>query len=97
MPGWILRLSALAFALRHLLATLAVAAGMAVLVLAALALWLAFDGAWTTLGFVSQIPTLAAMQALVLARIAGRLGLAGALMDLYRGQAEADAPLAPRA
>jgi hypothetical protein len=87
-------LSAFAFALRHLLTTLAVAAGMAVLVILALALWLAFDGAWTTMGYVSQVPTLIAMQALVLARIFARVGLAGALMDVYRRQTAADAPLA---
>ena len=87
-------LSAVSFALRHLLATLFVTGGMAILVLLALALWLAFDGAWATLGYVRQIPTLVAMQALVLARIAARLGLAGALMELYRRHPGSDAPVA---
>jgi hypothetical protein len=90
-------LSALAFALRHLLATLAVMAGMAGLVLVAFGLWLAFDGAWATMGFVTQAPTLLAMQALVLGRITARLGLVGALMELYRRQGGIDSPLAERA
>jgi hypothetical protein len=87
-------LSAFAFALRHLLATLLVAGGMAGLVLLSLALWLAFDRAWTTAGYASQVPTLIAMQALVLARIAARLGLAGSLIDLYRRHAADVPPLA---
>jgi hypothetical protein len=90
-------LSGLTFALRNLLATLGIMAGMAALVLAAFGLWLAFDGAWTTMGYVTQAPTFLAMQALVLARIAARVGLAGSLMDLYRRRAPLDPPLAARA
>jgi len=78
-------LSALAFALTHLLATVAVAGGMAVLFVLALALWQVFDQAWTAIGYRTQLVTLLAMQALVLARILLRVALAGALMDLYRG------------
>ena len=50
----------------------------------ALALWQAFDQAWTTIGYRTQLVTLLAMQAVVLARIVLRVALAGALMDLYR-------------
>lgn len=87
-------LSGLAFALRHLLATLAVAGGMAALFVLALNLWQAFDQAWATTGYRTQIVTLLAMQALVLGRIALRVALAGGLMDLYRRQAGGDAPVA---
>ena len=90
-------LSGLSFALRHLFATLATAGGMAVLVFLALALWLAFDHAWTAVGYRTQVPTLLAMQALVLARIVLRVGLAGALMDLYRRHAADDPPVAEAA
>jgi hypothetical protein len=87
-------LSGLAFALTHLLRTMAVAVAMAVLGGVALALWLWFDQAWPTTGFRTQIVTLFAMQALVLARILLRIALAGALMDLYRRRAPESAPLA---
>jgi len=77
-------LSGLAFALTRLRATMAVAGGMAILFVLALALWQMFDQAWTTIGYRTQFVTLLAMQALVLARISLRVALAGALMDLYR-------------
>jgi hypothetical protein len=77
-------LSALAFALANLLATIVIAGGLALLGLLALALWQAFDQAWTATGFRTQALTLLAMQGLVLARILLRVALGGALMDLYR-------------
>jgi len=77
-------LSGLSFAFTRLLATMAVAGGMAILFVLALALWQTFDQAWTTIGYRTQLVTLLAMQALVLARIFLRTALAGALMDLYR-------------
>ncbi len=86
-------LSGLAFALRHLLASLAVAVAIAILGGLALALWLAFDGAWTATGYRTQALTLLAMQAFVLARILLRVALAGAFMDLYRRHAVESAPL----
>jgi hypothetical protein len=85
-------LSALAFALTHLLATVAVAGGMAILFVLALALWQVFDQAWTTIGYRTQIVTLLVMQALVLARIVLRVALAGALMDLHRRHTAGDTP-----
>jgi hypothetical protein len=84
-------LSGLAFALAHLLATAAVAGGIAGIFVVALALWQAFDQAWTAVGYRTQVVTLIAMQALVLARITARVALAGALMDLYRRHAAGDA------
>jgi hypothetical protein len=87
-------LSALAFALTHLLSTAAVTGGIAILFVLALALWQMFDQAWATIGYRTQLVTLLAMQAVVLARIAARLTLAGALMDLYRRRAGGDAPAA---
>ena len=84
-------LSGLAFALTHLLATVGVAGAMAILFVLALNLWQAFDQAWTTIGYRTQLVTLLAMQALVLARIMLRVALAGALMDLYRRHAAGDA------
>jgi hypothetical protein len=83
-------LSGLAFALTHLLATVAVAAGVGILFVVALALWQMFDQAWTAIGYRTQILTLLAMQAVVLARIALRVALAGALMDLYRRHSAED-------
>jgi hypothetical protein len=80
-------LSGLAFALRHLLSTVAVAAGLAALFVLALGLWQVFDLAWTATGYRTQVLTLLAMQAAVLARIGLRVALAGALMDLYRRHA----------
>jgi hypothetical protein len=77
-------LSGLAFAFTHLLATVAVAGGMAILWVLVLALWQIFDQAWATTGYRTQLVTLLAMQAVVLARIALRVALAGSLMDLYR-------------
>jgi hypothetical protein len=85
-------LSGLAFALTHLLATVAIAGAMALLFVLALNLWQAFDQAWTTIGYRTQLVTLLAMQALVLARIMLRVALAGALMDLYRRRAVGEAP-----
>ena len=85
-------LSGLAFALTQLLATVAVAGGMAVLFVLALTLWQVFDQAWTTIGYRTQLVTLIAMQALVLVRIFLRIALAGALMDLYRGHASGGSP-----
>ena len=85
-------LSALAFALTHLLATAAVVGGIAIVFVLVLALWSAFDQAWVTLGYRTQLLTLLAMQAVVLARIASRVALAGALMDLYRRHAAGDGP-----
>jgi hypothetical protein len=85
-------LSGLSFALTHLLATVAVAGGMAILFVLALSLWHVFDQAWATIGYRTQIVTLLAMQALVLARIFARVALAGALMDLYRRHAADGAP-----
>jgi hypothetical protein len=73
---------------------MAVAVAMAVLGGVALALWLWFDQAWPTTGFRTQIVTLFAMQALVLARILLRIALAGALMDLYRRRSPESIPLA---
>ncbi len=90
-------LSGLAFALTHLLATVAVAGAMAILFVLALNLWQAFDQAWTTLGFRTQLVTLLAMQALVFARIALRVALAGALMDLCRRHTAEGAPAAAAA
>ena len=77
-------LSGLSFAFTRLLSTMAIAGGMAIVFVLALALWQMFDQAWTTIGYRTQLVTLLAMQALVLARISLRLALAGALMDLYR-------------
>ena len=77
-------LSALGFCLRHPLRV----AGQLLLVLisGALLLWLwsAFDGAWTTTGWKTQIVTLAAMQTLMLGRIGLRLALLAGQMALYR-------------
>jgi len=87
-------LSGLAFALTHLLATIAVAGGLGLVGVLALALWQAFDQAWTTTGFRSQVLTLLAMQGLVLTRILLRVALAGALMDLYRSHASVPLPAA---
>jgi hypothetical protein len=87
-------LSALSFALTHFLATVAVAVAMALLFVLALGLWHAFDLAWATMGYKSQVLTLVVMQAFVLWRIALRVALAGALMDLYRRHAANDPPLA---
>lgn len=81
-------LSGLSFAFTHPLATAAVAGGMGVLFVLAMALWQLFDQAWMTIGYRTQIITLLAMQALVLTRILLRMALAGALMDLYRGSAD---------
>ena len=86
-------LSGLAFALTHLLATVAIAGAMAILFVLALGLWQVFDQAWTTIGYRTQLVTLLAMQALVLARIVLRVALAGALMDLYRRHAAGEARL----
>ena len=85
-------LSGLSFALTHLLATVAIAGGMAVLFVVALALWQTFDQAWTAIGYRTQLVTLLAMQAAVLARIFLRIALAGALMDLYRRHTAEGAP-----
>jgi hypothetical protein len=87
-------LSGLAFALRRLVPTIVVVVGIAIAGLAVLALWLAFDGAWATIGFQSQIVTLLVMQAVVLARILVRIAFAGALMDLYRRHAVETVPVA---
>lgn len=86
-------LSGLAFALRRILATIVVAIAIGTLGLAALWIWLAFDAAWTTTGFKSQILTLLVMQALVLSRIVVRVAFAGALMDLYRRHAVESSPV----
>jgi hypothetical protein len=77
-------LSGLSFALTHLVSTVVAVGGMAALYALALVLWQVFDQAWTTIGYRTQVVTLLVMQAVVLARIALRVALAGALMDLYR-------------
>ena len=79
-------LSALSFALTHLLATVAVAGAMAVLFVAALWLFQLFDQAWDATGYRTLALTVLAMQAFVLARIQLRVALAGSLMDLYRAR-----------
>ena len=87
-------LSALAFALRRIVPTIVVVAGVALAGLAVLALWLAFDRAWLATGFRTQVVTLLVMQAVVFARILVRIALAGALMDLYRRHAVETVPVA---
>lgn len=86
-------LSALAFAVTRLPATIVVVCALAILGGLALALWQAFDQAWATTGFRTQIVTFVAMQALVLWCILLRVGLAGALMDLYRRHSAGGAPV----
>ena len=51
-----------------------------------LALWAAFDARWVTTGYRSQVVTLVAFQALMLARIGLRLTLLAAQTVLYRGR-----------
>jgi hypothetical protein len=79
-------LSALAFTAANAGAAAVLAAAAAALSVGALLLWLLFDHAWNATGYASLAVTLAAMQALVLARIWIRLALAGSLLDLYRGR-----------
>jgi hypothetical protein len=86
-------LTGLGFALSRLMATLVITGVLAALALLVLALWAAFDEAWTTTGFRSQIVTLVAMQAILLARILLRIALPASLMDLYRRRAADNAPL----
>jgi hypothetical protein len=90
-------LSAMAFAVAHLVSTIVIAAAVGALGLAALWIWHAFDQAWMTTGFRSQLLTLLVMQALVLARILLRISFAGALMHLYRRDAVESVPVASAA
>ena len=86
-------LSGFAFAVSRLASTIVITAALGALGLAALWMWQAFDQAWMTTGFRSQILTLLMMQALVLARILLRVAFAGALMDLYRRDAVESVPV----
>ena len=54
---------------------------------AALAAFAAFDGAWETTGYRTQALALVAFQALILARLALRLGLLGGQVALYEERA----------
>jgi hypothetical protein len=90
-------LSAVGFVITHLFATIVITAAIGVLGLAALWIWQAFDQAWTTTGFRSQLLTLLVMQALVLARILLRVAFAGAFIDLYRRSAVESVPVASAA
>ena len=77
-------LSSLSFCLRHLLRAAGQYLVVALLGLALLALWHALDSAWTTTGYKTQLVTLLLAEALVLGRIALRLGLLGGQLALYR-------------
>ena len=85
--------SALGLALSRLWATIVVTGALALLAALVLAIWLAFDDAWATTGFRSQIVTLVVMQAVLLARILVRLALPASLMALHRRHAAESAPL----
>jgi hypothetical protein len=78
--------SALAFCLRRILATAGHYAAVALAALALLLLWHLLDGAWTTVGYKTQLATLLLFEAFLLGRIFLRLSLLGGQVALYRAR-----------
>ena len=76
--------SSLAFCLRYLFAVAAQVALVGLAGLLLVACWTAFDAAWRTTGYATLAITLLAAQALMLGRIALRLGLQASQIALYR-------------
>lgn len=76
--------SSLGFCLRHLFPAVAQLAAVGLAALAVLALWHLVDAAWVTTGYKTQIVTLLLAEALMLVRIALRLGLSASQIALYR-------------
>ena len=76
--------SAFAFCVRHLLRAAGQYATVALVGLLLLVLWRAFDSVWVTTGYKTQLVTLLLAEALMLGRIALRLGLQGGQIALYR-------------
>lgn len=76
--------SAFAFCLRHLLRTAGQLALVALAGVLLLAIWHVLDAAWVTTGYKTQFVTLLLAEALLLGRIALRVGLQASQIALYR-------------
>jgi hypothetical protein len=72
------------FCLRHLLPAAAQVVVVGTVGLLLVALWSAFESAWATTGYRTQIVALLAAEAVMLGRIGLRLGLQGSQIALYR-------------
>lgn len=76
--------SSLAFCLRHPLVVMGQAAVIGLAGLLLVALWTALDSLWVTTGYKTQLVTLLLAEALMLGRIALRLGLQASQIALFR-------------
>lgn len=77
-------LSSVSFCVRHLLRAFGHYLAIVLLGVLLLALWSVLDGAWTAVGYKTQVVTLLLAQGLVAGRIALRLALLGGQVGLYR-------------